>query len=59
MLLTIIYLLTLLGSFTGLLYYIIDSFRQKEYGYTIGFSFYSMFILFLIYQAIKILITMI
>ena len=59
MLLTIIYLLTLLGSFAGLLYYIVDSFQRKEYGYTIGFSFYSMFILFLIGQAIKILIMMI
>lgn len=59
MLLTIIYLLTLLGSFTGLLYYVVDSFQRKEYEYTIGFSFYSMFILFLIGQAIKILIMMI
>lgn len=59
MFLTMIYILTLLGSFAGLLYYVVDSFQQKEYGYAIGFSFYSMFILFLIGQAIKILIMMI
>lgn len=59
MFLTMIYILTLLGSFAGLLYYIVDSFQRKEYGYTIGFGFYSMFILFLIGQAIKMLIMMI
>ena len=59
MFLTMIYILTLLGSFAGLLYYVVDSFQRKEYGYAIGFSFYSMFILFLIGQAIKILIMMI
>ena len=59
MFLTMIYILTLLGSFAGLLYYVVDSFQQKEYGYTIGFGFYGMFILFLIGQAIKVLIMMI
>ena len=59
MLLTIIYILILLYSFAGLLYYIVDSFQRKEYKYTIGFGFYSMFVLFLICQAIKALITMI
>ena len=59
MLLTIIYLLILLGSFIGLLYYVVDSFQQKEYGYTVGFSFYAMFMLWLIGQAVKILIMMI
>ena len=33
MFLTMIYILTLLGSFAGLLYYIVDSFQQKEYKY--------------------------
>ena len=59
MLLTVIYILTLLGSFVGLLYYVVDSFESKEYGYTIGFGFYGMFVLFLIGQAIKMLIMMI
>ena len=59
MFLTIIYILVLLYSFAGLLYYIVDSFQRKEYGYSIGFGFYSMFILFLIGQAIKMLIMMI
>ena len=59
MLLTIIYLLTITCSFIFLLYYIVDSFRHKEYGYTIGFSFYAMFMLWLIGQAVKILIMMI
>ena len=59
MFLTMIYLLTLLGSFAGLLYYIVDSFQRKEYGYTVGFSFYAMLILWLIGQAVKILIMMI
>ena len=30
MFLTMIYILTLLGSFAGLLYYIVDSFQRKE-----------------------------
>lgn len=59
MFLTMIYILTLLGSLVGLLYYVVDSFQRKEYGYSIGFGFYSMFILFLIGQAIKVLIMMI
>ena len=59
MFLMIIYLLILLGSFAGLLYYIVDSFQRKEYGYTVGFSFYAMFMLWLIGQAVKILIMMI
>ena len=59
MLLTIIYLLTITCSFIFLLYYIVDSFRNKEYGYTVGFSFYAMFMLWLIGQAVKILIIMI
>ena len=59
MVLTMIYILTLLGSLAGLLYYIVDSFQRKEYGYSIGFGFYSIFILFLIGQAIKMLIMMI
>ncbi len=59
MLSMVIYILTLLGSFVGLLYYVVDSFENKEYGYSIGFGFYSMFILFLIGQAIKMLIMMI
>lgn len=59
MFLTIICILILLYSFAGLLYYIVDSFQQKEYGYTIGFGFYSILIIYLISQAIKALITMI
>ena len=59
MFLIMIYILILLCSFARLLYYIVDSFQRKEYGYTIGFGFYSMLILFLIGKAIKILITMI
>ena len=59
MFLTIIYILMLLYSFAGLLYYIVDSFQRKEYKYTIGFSFYAMFVLWLIGQAIKMLIMMI
>lgn len=59
MFLTMIYILTLLGSLAGLLYYVVDSFKQKEYGYTVGFSFYAMFMLWLIGQAVKILIMMI
>lgn len=59
MFLTMIYILTLLGSLAGLLYYIVDSFQRKEYGYTVGFSFYAMFMLWLIGQAVKILIMMI
>ena len=59
MFLTMIYILTLLGSFAGLLYYIVDSFQQKEYKYAVGFSFYAMFMLWLIGQAVKILIMMI
>jgi hypothetical protein len=54
-----IYILTLLGLFAVFLYYIVDSFQQKEYKFTVGFSFYAMFILFLIGQAIKMLIMMI
>ena len=59
MFLTIIYILILLYSFAGILYYIVDSFQRKEYKYTIGFGFYGMFILFLIGKAIKILMMMI
>ena len=59
MFLTMIYILTLLGSFAGLLYYVVDSFQRKEYGYAVGFSFYAMFVLWLIGQAVKILIMMI
>ena len=59
MFLTIIYILILLYSFAGLLYYIVDSFQQKEYKYTVGFSFYAMFVLWLIGQAVKNLIIMI
>ena len=59
MFLAMIYILTLLGSLAGLLYYVVDSFKQKEYGYTVGFSFYAMFMLWLIGQAVKILIMMI
>lgn len=59
MFLTMIYVLTLLGSFAGLLYYIVDSFQRKEYKYAVGFSFYAMFMLWLIGQAVKILIMMI
>ena len=59
MFLTIIYILILLYSFAGLLYYIVDSFQRKEYKYTVGFSFYIMFVLWLIGQAVKTLIMMI
>ena len=59
MFLTIIYILILSYSFAGLLYYIVDSFRQKEYGYTIGFGVFSIFVIYLISQAIKVLITII
>lgn len=59
MFLTIVYILILLYSFAGILYYIVDSFQRKEYGYTIGFGFYSIIILLLIGKAIKVLITMI
>lgn len=59
MFLTIIYILILLYSFAGLLYYIVDTFQRKEYKYTVGFSFYIMFVLWLIGQAVKTLIMMI
>ena len=60
MLLAIIYSLILLSSFIGLLlYYVVDSFRNKEYGYTIAFSLYATFILWWLSQAVKVLITMI
>ena len=59
MFLTMIYILTLLGSLAGFLYYVVDSFKRKEYGFTVGFSFYAMFVLWLIGQAVKILIMMI
>ena len=59
MFLTIIYILILLYSFAGILYYIVDSFQRKEYKYTVGFSFYIMFVLWLIGQAVKTLIMMI
>ena len=59
MFLTIVYILTLLYSFAGLLYYIVDSFQRKEYWYTIGFGFYGMCVLFLIGQAIESLIAII
>ena len=59
MLLTMIYLLTITCSFIFLLYYIVDSFQRKEYKYAVGFSFYAMFMLWLIGQAVKILIMMI
>ena len=43
-------IITLLGID---IYYAIDSFRQKEYGYCVGFVFYAILHTLIIYQAVS------
>ena len=49
----LICLLVIIASLGILIYYAIDSFRQKEYVFCVGFVFYGILYALMIYKAIS------
>ena len=49
----LIYLFVIIASLGNFIYYAIDSFRQKEYLYCVGFVFYAILHALMVYQIVS------